>query len=61
MDEEVTVIEGRCACAKVRYQVDGDLECPDGFHQFVGSKAPWFEITDGLPEHDGWPVEEDQA
>lgn len=22
-------------------------------HIFVGSKAPWFEITDGLPQHDG--------
>ena len=24
-------------------------------HFFVGSKAPWFEITDGLPQHDMWP------
>ena len=23
--------------------VDGDIDCPPGFHQFVGSKAPWFE------------------
>jgi hypothetical protein len=22
-------------------------------HIFVGDKAPWFEITDGLPRHDG--------
>jgi hypothetical protein len=22
-------------------------------HIFVGSKAPWFEITDGLPQYDG--------
>jgi len=22
-------------------------------HIFVGSKAPWFEITDGLPQHQG--------
>jgi hypothetical protein len=21
-------------------------------HIFVGSKAPWFEITDDLPQHD---------
>lgn len=35
--------------------VDGDLKCPPGFHQFTGSKAPWFEITDDLPQHDGWP------
>jgi hypothetical protein len=34
--------------------VDGDVKCPPGFHQFVGSKAPWFEICDALPQHDGW-------
>ncbi len=39
--------------------VDGDVDCPRGFHQFVGSKAPWYEICDDLPQHDGWP--EDSA
>jgi hypothetical protein len=24
-------------------------------HIFVGSKAPWFEITDDLPQHSGYP------
>ncbi|MGI4959803.1 MAG: GFA family protein, partial [Janthinobacterium lividum] len=24
-------------------------------HIFVGSKAPWFEITDGLPQFDELP------
>lgn len=24
-------------------------------HIFVGSKAPWHEITDDLPQHDAWP------
>jgi hypothetical protein len=24
-------------------------------HIFVGSKAPWHEITDSLPQHPGWP------
>ena len=24
-------------------------------HFFVGSKAPWFEITDGLPQYEVWP------
>ena len=38
--------------------VDGDVVCPNGFHQFVGSKAPWFEITDDLPQYDGWPPED---
>lgn len=38
--------------------VVGDVECPPGFHQFVGSKAPWFEICDDLPQHDKWPEDE---
>ena len=38
--------------------VIGEVECPPGFHQFVGSKAPWFEICDDLPQHDEWPDEE---
>lgn len=37
---------------------DDDVKCPPGFHQFVGSKAPWFEITDNLPQHDSWPDQE---
>jgi len=24
-------------------------------HEFVGSKAPWYEITDNLPQHRGFP------
>jgi hypothetical protein len=24
-------------------------------HIWVGSKAPWFDITDGLPQHNTWP------
>jgi hypothetical protein len=27
-------------------------------HIFVGSKAPWFEITDGLPQYEGHEVVE---
>jgi hypothetical protein len=23
-------------------------------HVFAGSKAPWWEITDGLPQHEKW-------
>jgi len=37
--------------------VMGDVACPPGFHQFVGSKAPWFEISDDLPQYDEWPDE----
>lgn len=24
-------------------------------HVFVANGAPWFEITDALPQHQGWP------
>jgi hypothetical protein len=24
-------------------------------HIFVGSKAPWFDITDDLPQYEGYP------
>jgi hypothetical protein len=30
-------------------------------HIFVGSKAPWFTITDDLPRHTEFPVAEDAA
>ena len=38
--------------------VDGSVNCPPGYHQFVGSKAPWFEIHDELPQYEAWPEED---
>lgn len=35
--------------------VDGDPECPPAYHQYVGSKAPWYEICDNLPAYDTLP------
>lgn len=35
--------------------VDGDPPHPVAYHQFVGSKAPWHEITDDLEQHEIWP------
>lgn len=35
--------------------VEGDPKCPPAYHQFVGSKAPWYELVDDLPRHDTWP------
>ena len=37
--------------------VTGNPELPPGYHQFVGSKAPWYEICDALPQHEAWPDE----
>ena len=33
--------------------IEGDPPLPDGYHIYVGSKAPWHEITDDLPQHEG--------
>ncbi len=35
--------------------VDGDPGVRPGEHIFVGSKAPWYEIADALPQFEGWP------
>jgi len=35
--------------------LDDDPGVRPAFHVFVGSKAPWFEITDGLPQFDALP------
>lgn len=32
--------------------LDEDPRIRPSHHIFVGSKAPWFEITDGLPQHE---------
>ncbi|MDE0367568.1 MAG: GFA family protein [Gammaproteobacteria bacterium] len=31
--------------------VQGDPPRPEGYHQYVSSKAPWHEITDGLKQY----------
>ena len=35
--------------------IDGDPPRPPGYHIYVGSKAPWHEITDDLPQYDAEP------
>jgi len=32
--------------------IDGNPATPPAFHQFVASRAPWYEITDSLPQYD---------
>jgi hypothetical protein len=32
--------------------LEGDLGCQPEYHIFVGSKAPWYEITDDLPQYE---------
>jgi hypothetical protein len=35
--------------------IDGDPGVRPAYHIFAGSKAPWHEITDGLPQHQEYP------
>lgn len=35
-----------------------DHDIRPGYHEFVGSKASWFEIHDSLPQFEGWSPEE---
>ncbi|HZF25833.1 MAG TPA: GFA family protein [Steroidobacteraceae bacterium] len=35
--------------------LQGDLGIKPDNHIFVGSKAPWYEITDGLPQYEQFP------
>lgn len=37
--------------------LEGDLGVTPTLHMFAGSKAPWYEITDGLPQHAAYPPE----
>ena len=34
--------------------LDDDLGVKPALHMFVGSKAPWWEITDDLPQFEEW-------
>ena len=33
--------------------MNGKPTCPRGYHQFVESMAPWYDITDDLPQYPG--------
>ena len=35
--------------------LDGDLGIAPQMHMFTGSKAPWYQITDDLPQHAEYP------
>ena len=38
--------------------IEGDPPRPEGYHIFVGSKAPWHEIADKLEQHETFPAED---
>jgi hypothetical protein len=35
--------------------VNGNPDLPPGYHIYAGSKAPWHEINDDLPQYDAEP------
>lgn len=37
--------------------LEGDLGITPQAHMFVGSKAPWYTITDDVPQHEAYPPE----
>jgi hypothetical protein len=41
--------------------LDTDPGVRPSYHMFVGSKAPWHEITDDLPQYDEWPPREGKS
>ena len=45
------MIRGSCLCQGIRLEIRG--KPLRASHCFVGSKAPWVEIADSLPQHDG--------
>ena len=53
----VPVLEGTEVCIPAG-GIDGDPGVRPSVHIFVGSKAPWYEITDALPQFDGFPPDE---
>lgn len=53
----VPVVEGDEVCIPAG-GIDGDPGVRPSVHIFVGSKAPWYDITDGLPHFDRFPPED---
>ena len=37
--------------------MNGNPKCPPAYHQFVASKAPWYEICGDLAQYEIWPDE----
>ena len=48
-------VENRKSFSVALGTLDGDPGVRPSLHIFVGSKAPWYEIEDGLPKHETSP------
>jgi hypothetical protein len=49
------ILHGSCLCGGIKYEINGPLDEDPGVrpaaHTFVAHKAPWYEITDDLPQY----------
>lgn len=52
-----TVASGAGVAICLAGSLEGDLGITPQAHMFVGSKAPWHDILDDLPQHEGYPPE----
>jgi hypothetical protein len=52
-----TTLEAQAVAVLPAGPLEGDLGVKPQAHIFVGSKAPWYTITDGLPQHSEYPPE----
>jgi hypothetical protein len=50
------VVAGRNAAVVPVGSLDGDPGIRPTAHIFVGSKAPWFEISDATPQFEAMPA-----
>lgn len=41
--------------------VEGDPGIRPELHMFAGSRAPWYEISDDLPQYDEWPPDDRES
>jgi hypothetical protein len=40
--------------------LDSDGDIAPAYHQFTGSKAPWYKIHDSMPQYETWPEGEER-
>jgi hypothetical protein len=52
-----TTLEGQALALLPAGPLEGDIGITPEAHIFVGSKAPWYTITDALPQHQEYPPE----
>ncbi len=52
------MMRGSCLCGDAVWEHSGTPQFMGACHIFTGSKAPWHDIVDGLPQFDQYPTEQ---